>query len=44
MIDTRSGGYFFTLTKANTMMSDVDYYCGWLVFIVLMVLGFIAGG
>lgn len=39
-----SSGYFFTLTKANTMMSDVDYYCGWLVFIVLMVLGFIAGG
>jgi len=26
------------------MISDVDYYCGWLVFIVLMVLGFIAGG
>lgn len=37
-------GIFFTLTKASTMMSDVDYYCGWLVFIVLMVLGFIAGG
>lgn len=31
-------------TSGGTMISDVDYYCGWLVFIVLMVLGFIAGG